>query len=494
MRDSKRKDPSQIKYIICLVIGLFFMFVFGRIVPAWGSITPMGMNIIGIFIGMLFMTSTVGDLMFPGMFGMIALVSSGYMAASEAAAGFLGSATVLQILLILVLCNALSKTGVGEVIAKFIITRRFIQGRPLLFVGMFLFAMFVGGIFIATSSAVPFFFPIWDALCKQIGYKKEDSFNKLMLLGIYLFLVLGSFVIPFYGMVPMYVNYFTEQLSGTGFVFDPIAYMIPAICVALAFLMLYVMAIKFVFRCDLDKLKDFDVSKMEGFDRDSIRANREQKIMLTAFIAVIGYSLSIMFLPSSFPWYAAYKDFSLGFVTLLVLCILGIYRVNGKSFLPLAQAFTQGVQWPIIILLGSFSLVGGALGNEELGITGFIIEMAGPVFGKLSWPLFILVCVTLCTVLTNFISNMATAMMVFSIVTPFAVNFMKMGINVSVLGVAITYSCMFAYMTYSSFYCSAMLLGHEAIDSKFIFTKGLVPLLMYIVSAAILFTIFGYVF
>lgn len=415
------------------------------------------------------------------------------MTSAEVVSSFLGSTTVFQILLILVLCNALKRSGVGEVIAKFIVTRKFIQGRPLLFLGAYLFAMFISGIFINTSSAIPFFFPIWDSICQNLGYEKQDKLNKFMLLGTYLFLVLGSFVIPFYGMVPMYVTYFNNQLASTGFVFEPTAYMVSVICVALLLLVAYVLTLKLVFRCDFDKIKGFDISKLEGFERQNIRLDHRQKIMFLAFFIVIAYSISLMFIPQTLFWYASYKGFSLGMVTLLILAILGIYRKDGHPFLHLESAFGTGVQWSIIFLLGSFSIVGNALGVEELGITQWITKLVGPIFGNLAWPTFVIVSVALCAIVTNFMSNMATAMMVFSVVTPFAVRFMEQGINISVLGAAITYSSMFAYMTYSSFYCSAMLLDHEAIDSKFIFTKGLTPLILYIIIASIIFTLFGYV-
>ena len=69
------KPALNLKYTIYVLVGLFFMFVFGRVVPTWSTVTPMGVNIIGIFLGMLFLTNTCNDVIFPCMLGLIAVIT-----------------------------------------------------------------------------------------------------------------------------------------------------------------------------------------------------------------------------------------------------------------------------------------------------------------------------------------------------------------------------------------------------------------------------------
>lgn len=49
----KKKAEVPAVFWTKILIGLFFMFCFGYIVPPVGTITAMGMRVIGIFIGII---------------------------------------------------------------------------------------------------------------------------------------------------------------------------------------------------------------------------------------------------------------------------------------------------------------------------------------------------------------------------------------------------------------------------------------------------------
>ena len=50
---------------------------------------------------------------------------------------------------------------------------------------------------------------------------------------------------------------------------------------------------------------------------------------------------------------------------------------------------------------------------------------------------------------------------------------------------------MFAFMTYAAAGPAPLLLGREGIETKFIWTKGLMTLAAYVVVAAVLFSLLG---
>ena len=50
---TKLKKSGKLFYIHIIIV-VFFMFIFGQIVPPTGTITPLGMKILGIFMGMLY--------------------------------------------------------------------------------------------------------------------------------------------------------------------------------------------------------------------------------------------------------------------------------------------------------------------------------------------------------------------------------------------------------------------------------------------------------
>ena len=156
-----------------------------------------------------------------------------------------------------------------------------------------------------------------------------------------------------------------------------------------------------------------------------------------------------------------------------------------------AKHFKEGANWGFITTVGIFSLLGGALTAEELGIKAWLTSIMGPVFSNMSWPLFVLMIVLVCTIVTNFFSNMATGVIVASLTAPFVAAFANQGINVSVVGAAIAYSSMFAFMTYAAAGPAPLLLGRKGITNKFIWSKGLLATVLYIIVATVVFSIMG---
>ena len=156
-----------------------------------------------------------------------------------------------------------------------------------------------------------------------------------------------------------------------------------------------------------------------------------------------------------------------------------------------AKHFKEGANWGFITTVGIFSVLGGALSSDALGIKAWLTDILGPMFSNMSWPVFVLLIVVVCSVVTNFFSNMATGVIVASLTAPFSAAFADAGINVSVIGAAIAYSSMFAYLTYAAAGPAPILLGREGIESKFIWTKGLITMVLYIVVATVIFSLLG---
>lgn len=115
------------------------------------------------------------------------------------------------------------------------------------------------------------------------------------------------------------------------------------------------------------------------------------------------------------------------------------------------------------------------------------------MFSDMSWPVFVLLIVVVCTVVTNFFSNMATGVIVSSLTAPFAAQYADAGINITVIGTAIAFSSMFAYLTYAAAGPAPLLLGKEGIESKFVWSKGVLALVIYAVAATVVFSLIGYI-
>lgn len=71
--------------------------------------------------------------------------------------------------------------------------------------------------------------------------------------------------------------------------------------------------------------------------------------------------------------------------------------------------------------------------------------------------------------------------------------FPSQGINPSVIATAIAYTSMCAYMTMAAAGPAPLLLGREGIETKFIWTRGLITLGAYVIVAVVFFSILGLV-
>ena len=142
------------------------MFGFGYLPPI-GAITETGMQIVGIFLGLIWLWSTV-EVIWPSILGIIALGMSDYCSMTDAIKNALGESTIWQLFMVMVLIVGINESGCG---------------------------VFIG--FLATAMLG------WSILynvMEQAGYKKGDKFYPLATIGVYLAASIGSTVLPFKGV------------------------------------------------------------------------------------------------------------------------------------------------------------------------------------------------------------------------------------------------------------------------------------------------------
>ena len=83
--------PKNTKYYINSAIGVSIMLFFGYL-PTFSTVTPIGMKILGIYLGLLYLWSTV-DLIWPSLLGIIITGFSGYDSVSGILASGFGDGT-----------------------------------------------------------------------------------------------------------------------------------------------------------------------------------------------------------------------------------------------------------------------------------------------------------------------------------------------------------------------------------------------------------------
>ncbi|MBQ9890458.1 MAG: anion permease [Firmicutes bacterium] len=490
MAESKKK--VDVKYIIWVAIGLIIMFLGGKIVPMWGPMTEQGVAMLCVFVGLLVLITATGELIWPSCAAFIATILCGYMNAATASMNFIGTSVILQMIAVNVICSALRETGAGQVLAKKMLSAKFVQGKPLMFTAFFLITFLIADVFLSTFGGIIFSFAVFDSIIEALDLKKDEPYVQMMTLGLYLAGMLGSSMLPFSGMVLGITNAFNAAVSPQGYNFNAAVYIICALIVGIVFMIVFSLSMK-IFKCDMSKIKDLDVTTLPSLKDVSTKFSKRQIILLCSFIFGIAYSFALLLIPKSLPWYAKFASITQAGWFVLVIVILSIVKVDGKPLMNAAKHFKEGAIWGFIMTVGMFSIIGGALSNNDLGFKTWLTETLQPMFSNMSLPVYILLIVAVCAVVTNFFSNMATGVIVSSLTAPFTIAFAQSGVNVSVIATAIAFSSMFAYITYAAAGPAPIFLGKEGITPKFVWTKGLAMLPVYIIVATVLFSLMGLV-
>lgn len=488
------KRKIDIKYLVILLVGLLLMFCFGSVVKPWANLSEMGVKMLGVFLGMLVLAIGLNRLGWPALMAGFATVFHGYMGAYDLLGKYFAHPLVVMMFGVLAIMAALNSYGTGELIAKWIITRKFIQGRPKLFLSCFLFACFIGTRLLDMGMMI-LALTIWESIRNYVGIDKSSQTQKFMLTGITICVTIGWGFIPIIDVPVAMIGAFTAALGeASGFTLNVGLYILTYVFAALLFVALYPVMMTAIFKCDLSQLKGFDVTKIEGLDRESIRFQKEHIILLCSFIIALGYSFVSYVLPATSAFAEKFLSFGVELWILLVVAVIGFVRINGKVLGETEKCLREGTDWGTILAMAAFLMLGGAISDSALGISDWIASIINPLFANISWPVFVFLVVLICSVATNFMSNIATAIMVGTIIAPVALVYMNQGININAIPVMLVFSCLFAYVTYASGPVAPFLLKHEDMTSKFIWSKGLSPLVLYIIIGTVVFSLAGYVF
>ena len=494
MPDTGIKKQTYTAYIVKLLVGLFFIFVFGRVCPPWGGITQTGIQAIGIFFGLIFLLSNSEfGLILPSLLGFLAvLLTDAYTPSSLMAATF-GNSTVVQIIFAYVLCQNIISTGAGEFISKWLLTRKVLRGKPYLFCFVFFFAAWVMGAF-AKIGGIVFVLALLDSLIDNLGYEKEGSFNRWMSLGSFVSACIGMALIPFQGLPLVIFGAILSAMAQSGIVLNYAVYMLSIIVFSMAFIVLFALTMK-ACRVDADKLRAFDVSRISGEQGGKLRMTRKQVLACLIFLFAIAYSVVMAFLPADSPLGQALSTFDQCTWFILALVIFFLLREDGKPLLNEEQTFRSSISWGIVLAVCIFNVIGGMLANPELGVRGWLNALMEPIFTGLPFPVFMLLICFVSTICTNVFANAAVGLIVGTLTMPFAITYGDtIGINVTVYGAAVTMSAMFSFMTMASAGYVPLFLTRPCIqkNQKFLWGVGGGTCLGGILLMTVLFTALAY--
>lgn len=189
------KRFSAPAYYIHSAICLLIMFGFGQLPPV-EPLTPLGMRLIGIFLGVLYGWVFI-EIVWPSLAGLLALMLVGGMKPKQLLNSSFGDPIVQMMFFIFVFCATINHYGLSKFISLWFITRKFVLGKPWLFTYTFLGSIFILGGLTSASPAAIIGWSILYGICEICGYKKGDGYPTMMVFGIVFAAQVGMSLIPF---------------------------------------------------------------------------------------------------------------------------------------------------------------------------------------------------------------------------------------------------------------------------------------------------------
>ena len=450
---------------ICITFALMF---FIRFIPPIDCITPLGMEILGIFIGTMYGWIFCG-LIWPSLMALIMIGFSDYSTVGEILSNAVGHQTVVFVLFLYIFCGVLEEAGISLAIGQRIANLKFAQGKPYILLSLLCFGAWLMGGLVSTVGSILIFWQIFSNICTQTNYNKNDLFPKLGTIGILCSSVLGStiFLFKLYPIIMMGI-----YSSITGETIDFIKFMVSTSVVTLLLITVYLLFCKFILRPKT--INDYvELKKPEKFT--SIQLKMMGILIVLIFMFMI---------PSIFPanWWITKIISALGqngtLVAILIMCF--IISDKGKPLIDIKNAINKGMSWEIYFLLFAIFQLSDVMASDSTGILDFIIKQMGGILGDKSPIIFCFLIIAIGGILSNVISNGVTPMIMIPLVVSYSA---AIGINPEVLLILLTIIMYNGIIFPSGSAFAGLLLANEWIETIDVYKYGTLFVFISIIIA-----------
>ncbi len=454
MNDDALATPADIqrKYVFS-AIGIAIMLLFPYL-PAPEPITPAGMTVIGLFIGLIFLWSLV-DLLWPTflaivLFGTVAqeiypgsFQNSGIY---EAGMQSFGNWIVLFVLGCLILTVALHKVGTIRRIAFWFMTREFAKKGPWAFTFMFLLATLVVGCFVDVVPVQIFMLGIAYEIFEDLGYKQGDHWPKMIVVGVTFSAIISFVMTPISHPLPLLFLGIMQDISGVPV--NLLLYMLVGVPVGLVVFLLMFAWFRYIVTLEPEQMRKFDLSKIEA-KRPGPMEIREKVTNLVCLLVLFFWifpGFTLLVAPES-GLNAIMQQIGITAPLFVAISLLAVLFVGGRPLLNLKEAFAE-LEWTPVVFLASVIMVAGCMGERTTGIPGYMEANIIPLLEGLSPFAVVAGIAVLSCLITNVANNVAVGIIFIVAGTPLA---LSMGMNPILVGMAVCIGANLAFTIPPSF-------------------------------------------
>ena len=480
---------QALKTLYCLLGGVAIMLA----LPAGNGLTEYGVRFIAILIASMAMWIVVGTdwtaLLFLGL-----LVIGGILTPGQVWAGSLGNPIVMLVLVYTMIAVCLANNGVIDAVTAWFISRKFVEGRPYVFITMFFAANFALAIIMHSFASFVVFLTMTIRLCKRLGIAKSHPLYILLMLGNLWVTGIAAGASPIAKTLPnIIIGLVYEQLGIQITYLQWLAVGLPFMALTLATTVLTIR----LFKPDVSSLRDLDVPAFVA---------ETPKMTKAGWIAIITTSvvIAMTLLPElflSFGWLTGISGWFMGLgiavPAIVGIAFLSVTKVKGKPVLEPGPTFKE-VPLSMLVFVGAIMVMGGPLSSDHTGVIPWLANLLDPVFGGMNPFLIVVFAVAGSIALTNFISNTVAGILFFNLGVAifFGAGLMDNTAMIIAFGIAISLASSLAVLTPSATIVTPMLFDAQHVTMAnsikynmvwialtFIVVAAFVPLAQVIVPA-----------
>lgn len=431
-----KKTGYSPKQIINTLITLFFMIGFGYL-PPFSSLTPVGMKLLGLFIGVIYGYSTC-EIIWPSFLAIILFGLSGFHdSVVSAISSMMGGELVFQILVQQFTAGAIVIYGFGKWFVRKTLSMRCFRGKPIFYTWCFMFIFMWGCVVLETISTYLLLYAIWTDIADSCGYDKNSSFRYYGFGGILVSLMLGVSMMPYKGWQ---LGLATSWANITGVSINLGGMLCMTAVIGTIVITAYVILGAKLFKVDFSIMKAFDVNKL---GEESAHLRPRAKIIIIVYM--ITMILSIFAGTFRNNALADFLNNQLTITGLYALCFIILIIVpSGEGNGEAAVAFKDikhsdiAISWPVLMMCAVTIPLASAMTKDVTGIMPWLTGLFTPIFAGKS-PVFILIfTIIVMEILTNVGSNIAMGNAMIPVIAPFV---LASGANPMVFGAALIYCC-----------------------------------------------------
>lgn len=267
---SEKRTSFNLKYIHFAIVCAF-MFLF-RFIPPVGTVTPYGMAVIGIFIGLIYGWSVDADnLCWTSLIGIVALGVTDFGNAGQALAAAFGNESVLLMLMGMFFVGMLQESHLTEWVSNRLLGAKFTQGKPWLLTAFIIIVPALATILVSPPLVSLMMFVIYEEIFKQSGYQKGDLYPAMTLMG---FMIINSVCLslfPFRGWCLMTVG----MAAKAGVTIDMASWIIVEVAAIAVTSVGWILVMMLIPGCKVKNLKEIDITQ---FQKESAPLTKNRKL------------------------------------------------------------------------------------------------------------------------------------------------------------------------------------------------------------------------